>query len=525
MSRSERATVLRINSVGAVGAQVAPGRVVFEHRAEDHEQRAHAGGERANTRVGQAASTDGRGYRARDAGGAQSASIPKSARSTISTTSAIPILPPFPSFRHSCAPSVIPAPPPSFLRPLRHSCAPSVIPAEAGIHATAQPCDEPPSAIPILPPFPSFRHSHPSAIPAPPPSFLRRQESTRPPNRATSLHPPFPSFRHSCAPSVIPAPPPSFLRPLRHSCAPSVIPAEAGIHATAQPCDEPPSAIPILPPSLRPLRHSCAPSVIPAPPPSFLRRQESTRPPNRATSLHPPFPSFRHSCAPSVIPAPPPSFLRRQESTRPPNRATSLHPPFPSFRHSCAPSVIPAPPPSFLRRQESTRPPNRATSLHPPFPSFRHSCAPSVIPAEAGIHATAQPCDEPPSAIPIPPPFLRRQESTRPPNRATSLHPPFPLHPSFLRPLRHSCGGRNPRDRPTVRRASIRPTAHQSPQRAAGDRAPSNIGSALDPTDRMDSCLRRNDGQAGVTEGRRSDGGRPPRRRGDHVRSARSDPP
>ena len=77
---------------------------------------------------------------------------------------------------------------------------------------------------------------------------------------------------------------------------------------------------------------------------------------------------------------------------------------------------------------------------------------------------------------------------------------PAPSSP-FLRPLRHSCGGRNPCDHPTVRRATIRPTAHQSPQRAAGDRAPSNIGSALDPTDRMDSCLRRNDGQAGVTEG------------------------
>ena len=430
MSRSERATVLRINSVGAVGAQVAPGRVVFEHRAEDHEQRAHAGGERANTRVGQAASTDGRGYRARDAGGAQSASIPKSARSTISTTSAIPILPPF--------------------------CAPSVIPAEAGIHATAQPCDT------------SFRHSHPSAIPAPPPSFLRRQESTRPPNRATSLHPPFPSFRIP----ILPA----FLRPLRHSCAPSVIPAEAGIHATAQPCDEPPSAIPILPPFLRPLRHSCGgrnpcdrptvrrasirhshPSAIPAPPPSFLRplrhscggRNPRDRPTVRRASI-------RHS-HPSAIPAPPPSFLRplrhscggRNPRDRPTVRRASI-------RHS-HPSAIPAPPPSFLR-------------------PLRHSCG------------GRNPCDRPtvrrasirhshPSAIPAPP-------------------------PSFLRPLRHSCGGRNPRDRPTVRRASIRPTAHQSPQRAAGDRAPSNIGSALDPTDRMDSCLRRNDGQAGVTEGR-----------------------
>ena len=33
------------------------------------------------------------------------------------------------------------------------------------------------------------------------------------------------------SPSAIPAPPPSFLRRLRHSCAPSVIPAEAGIQA------------------------------------------------------------------------------------------------------------------------------------------------------------------------------------------------------------------------------------------------------------------------------------------------------
>ena len=59
--------------------------------------------------------------------------------------------------------SVIPAPDPSFLRPVRHSCARSV-------------------------------------IPAPGPSFLR-------------------PVRHSCARSVIPAPGPSFLRPVRHSCA------------------------------------------------------------------------------------------------------------------------------------------------------------------------------------------------------------------------------------------------------------------------------------------------------------------
>ena len=227
--------------------------------------------------------------------------------------------PPLPSIRHS-HPSAIPAPPPSFLRrqesmrppnratslhppfpSFRHSCAPSVIPAEAGIHATAQPCDEPPSAIPILPPFPSFRHScAPSVIPAEAGIHATAQPCDEPPSAIPILPPFLRPLRHSCAPS-------SFLRPLRHSCAPSVIPAEAGIHATAQPCDEPPSAIPILPPFLRPLRHSCG------------GRNPCDRPTVRRASI-------RHS-HPSAIPAPPPSFLRRQESMRPPNRATSLHPP------------------------------------------------------------------------------------------------------------------------------------------------------------------------------------------------------
>ena len=80
---------------------------------------------------------------------------------------------------------------------------------------------------------------------------------------------------------------------------------------------------------------------------------------------------------------------------------------------------------------------------------FRQCCAPSVIPAEAGIHATAQPCDEPPSA--------------RRPTRA-----------------------------PSAPRVIARRRTLEVP---------------LTPSDRMDSCLRRNDGQASVTEGRRSDGG------------------
>ena len=121
--------MLKINSVGAVGAQVAPGRVVVAHCAEDHEQLAHAGSERANTRVGQAPATDV-GTTGREMLAAHGHHRLRSPHARPSQRRA-----PFPPFRHSCAPSIIPVPPPSFLRPLRHSCAPSVIPAEAGIQA------------------------------------------------------------------------------------------------------------------------------------------------------------------------------------------------------------------------------------------------------------------------------------------------------------------------------------------------------------------------------------------------------
>ena len=171
--------MLRINSVGAVGAQVAPGRVVFEHRAEDHEQlRMQAVSGRTRESGKRPRLTSGlRGARC----WGRTVSIDSEVRTLDHLNdlrhahpSAIPTLPPSPPFRHSCAPlrhsraplrhscapSVIPAPPPSFPRPLHHSCTPSIIPA----------------------PPPSFLR--------PPPSFLRRQESMRPPNRATSLDPP-----------------------------------------------------------------------------------------------------------------------------------------------------------------------------------------------------------------------------------------------------------------------------------------------------------------------------------------------
>ncbi len=157
-------------------------------------------------------------------------------------------------------------------------------------------------------------------------------------------------------------------------------------------------------------------------------------------------------------------------------------------------------------------------------PALSVTPAPSVIPAQAGIHATAQPCDEPQSArrpttapsaprvigrrrtlgVPLTPTdrmdsCLRRNDGggagmTERGHRSAAPAPSFTpalylTLASFrhtrpvrhIRPFRHSCGGRNPCDRPTVRRASIRPTAHHSSQRAVGDRAPSNFESALDP--------------------------------------------
>ena len=93
-------------------------------------------------------------------------------------------------FRHPRTPSVMPAPP-------RHPRTPSVIPAPP-------PSSPHPSVIPTLlrhpRTLPSSLHSsvipapppsspHPSVIPAPPPSFLRRQESMRPPDARSRPRP------------------------------------------------------------------------------------------------------------------------------------------------------------------------------------------------------------------------------------------------------------------------------------------------------------------------------------------------
>ena len=145
-------------------------------------------------------------------------------------------------------------PPPSFPRPTRHSCggrnpsslplrAPPVIPAP---HPSFLRRQESIRGNPCGCPFPAPTRFHPliPSAPSPHPSFLRRQESILPPRPppvgatlvvARSRREPVfipicglrKATRHSCGgrnPSSSRPP-----RPSRHSRAP-VIPAEAGIH-------------------------------------------------------------------------------------------------------------------------------------------------------------------------------------------------------------------------------------------------------------------------------------------------------
>ena len=241
------------------------------------------------------------------------------------------------------------------------------------------------------------RHSHPSVIPASPPSFLHR-------------------LRHSCVPSVIPAPPPSF-----------------------------------LPPSF--------PS-----PPSFLRRQESRR-------------SVRVKGTPNV---------RRRPITR---GALVGRRPDGGSSHGWAVAWIPASAGMTDRasvmaahgHHRLRSPHARPSQRRAPFPTFRHSCAPSVIPAEAGIqaicagqgHSQCSTAPDHPRGSGGPSAGWRlvarlggrmdsclrrndgqggcdggaRSPSTPKSARSTiSTTCAIPNLPSFLRPLRHSCGGRNPGD-------------------------------------------------------------------------------
>ena len=79
---------------------------------------------------------------------------------------------------------------------------------------------------------------------------------------------------------------------------------------------------------------------------------------------------------------------------------------------------------------------------------------------------------------------------------------PAPPPPSFLRlPLRHSCAGRNPCDRPTTLDASALSTFHRWIERARwAIKRRRTIEAPAMPSDRLDSCLRRNDGRLRVAQ-------------------------
>ena len=217
----------------------------------------------------------------------------------------------------------------------------------------------------------------------------------------------------------------------------SVIPAQAGIQATAQRCDEPPSA-------RRPTRAPGAPRVIgrrrtlgaPLTPTdrldSCLRRNDGTSSSRAGPNIQGGLPP-RHHIHPRQRFETAPKCSPRGGAVAQRLRGRLPTPP------ACA-VARPGP---YLQLLPPRRP---ARNLHfpsPPASRGEMSDRATVLKSNSVSAVSAL------SVIPAPPPsFLRRQESRRPPNRATS---------------------------------SIRPTAHQSPRRTAHDRAPSNIGSALDP--------------------------------------------
>ena len=136
-------------------------------------------------------------------------------------------------------------------------------------------------------------------------------------------------------------------------------------------------------------------------------------------------------------------------------------PPLP-IRHSRAPPVIPA---EAGIHPPSPSPSRRGNPCGCPFPArtrFHPFARPPVIPAEAGIHP---PSPSPsrrgnPCGCPFPAPtrfhpfarpwsFLRRACPV--PRHGAGIHPlPSAPHPSFPRPTRHSCEGRNPSSLPVV---------------------------------------------------------------------------
>ena len=221
---------------------------------------------------------------------------------------------PFPTFRHSCVPlrvpSVIPASPPSFLRPLRHSCGGRNPGDLCGSRALPMfdGARSPAGLWWAVGRMEARRIWAVAWIPASAGMTDRAGVMARSPSTPKSARS---TISTTCA---IPTPP-SFLRPLRHSCAPSVIPAEAGIQAICagqghSQC----STAPDHP------RGSGGPSAgwrlvarLGGRMDSCLRRNDGQGGCDggaRSTPKSAARPSQRRAPQPSVIPAPPPSFLR-----------------------------------------------------------------------------------------------------------------------------------------------------------------------------------------------------------------------
>ncbi len=247
-------------------------------------------------------------------------------------------------------------------------------------------------------------------------------------------------LRHSCTPSVIP------LRPLHHSRAPSVIPAQAGTTNHPNPSTTTPTSRPTAvaarsappsrptpplvsslspPPSfLRPLHHSCAGRNHEPPKPINDNTHQPSHSGRRTirSAVTPNAPTCIFAVAPSVIPAPPPSFLRRQEP-----RTTQTH----QRQH---PPAVPQRSPHDPLRRHAQRPHLylRCRPLRHSSAPLRHSCAGrNHEPPKPINDNTHQPSHSGRRTI--------RSASRPTPPLVSSLSPP----PSFLRPLRHSCAGRN----------------------------------------------------------------------------------
>ena len=194
-------------------------------------------------------------------------------------------------------------------------------------------------------------------------------------------------------------PDPSFLRPVRHSCARSVIPAPRSV------IPAPPSVIP------------AAPSVIPAPGPSFLR-------------------PVRHSCAGRN-----PCDHHRINHAR-------------TFRRPSDSSIAALPPRcSGTRRPSSPAPPDGGAAAACPC-AGRGLRGGSTINTSAPIPANSRPAYAPAGVSEI---SITQRPSSAGADTPPRIPPPRSVipapGPSFPRPVRHSCAGRNPCDHHRINHA------------------------------------------------------------------------